>query len=201
MRRVVIMDRYRASDFTAVYRVCLATGNAGEDATSLHDDPNLLGHVFVGPYVALEPDHAFVLRDGDEVMGYALGVLDTTSFDQRCETYWWPALRAMYPRERERTLRDAELVQRIHDGADALHDVVSRWPSHLHLDLRPGAQGRGFGRAMIERVVASLQDAGSRGIHLHVALGNDRAIGFYEHLGWSRLQRSGDALLMGFDPR
>lgn len=197
----MIADRFRPSDLTGVYRVALVTGDAGADATDLHDDPNLVGHVYVGPYACLTPDHAFVLRDGDEVFGYALGALDTGAFEAACERHWWPPLRAMYPRTRRRRSRDAELVDRIHGPELSPPDLVKRWPSHLHIDLRPQAQGQGFGRTMIEAVVNSLRNAGSRGIHLGVAVVNERAIGFYEHLGWSPLEERGDTLLMGYEPR
>jgi ribosomal protein S18 acetylase RimI-like enzyme len=200
VRATVKVDRYGPDDLTGVYRVCLETGDAGSDATALHDDPNLLGHVYVGPYACLQPNHAFVLRDGDEVLGYALGALDTAAFERACEARWWPPLRAMYPRDRDRRPRDAELVGRIHTPERTPDGLLADWPSHLHIDLRRPAQGRGFGRAMIEAVVASLREAGSRGIHLGVARTNARAIGFYEHLGWRRLREDGDALLMGFDP-
>ncbi len=71
------------------------------------------------------------------------------------------------------------------------------YPSHLHIDLLPPAQGRGHGRAMIEAVLDSLAAAGSPGVHLGVGATNVRAIGFYEHLGFERLRTLPDALLMG----
>lgn len=193
----VNVDRFRPEDLPGTYRVCLATGDAGKDAARLHADPNLLGHLYVGPYVCLEPQHAFVLRDGAEVLGYALGALDTASFEERAEKHWWPPLRAMYLLDTPRCEADAALVRAVHAPDHGPAGLLTSYPSHLHIDLLPRAQGRGHGRAMLEEVVASLFRAGSTGIHLGVARRNERAIGFYEHLGFQSLQTHGDGLVMG----
>lgn len=191
------VDRYRPRDLAAAYRVCLATGEHGADATGLFDDPNLLGHLYAGPYLALEPAHAFVLRDGSDVVGYAIGARDTTAFEALCESSWWPPLRAMYPPGRSRPQRDANLVRKIHAPDRAPVEVLERYPSHLHINLLPAAQGGGHGRIMLETAVRSLFDAGSPGVHLGVARSNERAIGFYRHLGFERLRELPSALLMG----
>ena len=54
---------YQPSDLDALYDICLDTGNGGLGARHLFDDPRLLGHAYVGPYVAFEPDLAFVVED------------------------------------------------------------------------------------------------------------------------------------------
>ena len=54
----------RSGDEPAAYYVCLKTGNYGEDGEALYrEDPDALGRVFVGPYLAFEPDLSFVLED------------------------------------------------------------------------------------------------------------------------------------------
>ncbi|MDZ7801857.1 MAG: GNAT family N-acetyltransferase [Trueperaceae bacterium] len=194
------IDRVDPADLPGAYRVCLATGDAGEDATGLHADPNLLGHVFVGPYLGLEARHAFVLRDGDAVLGYALGARDTADFERRCEARWWPPLRAMYPPDAPRPERDAELVRLLYAPERTPTDRLASHPSHLHVDLLPPARGRGLGRAMIEAVLASLVEADSPGVHLGVARRNTRAVGFYQHLGWRWLADEGDAAILGWRP-
>ena len=191
------MDRYEPADLAGAYRVCLAPGDAGDDATSLHADPNLLGHLYVGPYLCLEPEHAFVLRDGPEVSGYALGARDTAAFEDRCEARWWPPLRAMYRLDAARPDADAALVRELHESSRTSPRLLARHPSHLHIDLLPAAQGHGHGRSMIEAVLESLAAAGSPGVHLGVDPHNERAIGFYEHLGFRRLVMDGDAVVMG----
>jgi ribosomal protein S18 acetylase RimI-like enzyme len=65
------------------------------------------------------------------------------------------------------------------------------YPSHLHIDLLPRAQGRGYGRRMIERIMDTLRARGSPGAHLGVSTLNTRAFGFYQHLGFRELLRVG----------
>jgi ribosomal protein S18 acetylase RimI-like enzyme len=192
---------YRPSDRAALYRICLRTGDNGDDATGRYTDPRLLGHVYVGPYLALAPRLAFVLDPGDgEPVGYALGARDTVEFAARCEASWWPPLRRRYPDPAgvpaaERT-PDQRLAALIHHPPRAPAALTDRYPSHLHVDLLPVAQGRGHGRALLERLLAALAEAGSTGVHLGVAAANRRAIGFYRRLGFAEVERSPGGLTM-----
>jgi ribosomal protein S18 acetylase RimI-like enzyme len=68
------------------------------------------------------------------------------------------------------------------------------YPSHLHIDLLPRAQGRGYGRRMMEEVMARLRRRGSPGAHLGVSLRNTPAMAFYEKLGFRPLMRVGTDL-------
>ena len=53
---------YHPEDLDGLYDICLKTGDTGEDATGLYDDPKLLGHLYAAPYAVLEPDLTFVLE-------------------------------------------------------------------------------------------------------------------------------------------
>ena len=180
---------YRPEDLDALYRVCLETGDAGRDATALHEDPALLGHVYAAPYALFEPGLAFVLEDEEGVGGYVLGALDTTAFDARLEAEWWPALRGRYPlpRTQEDDTPDARLVRMIHRPHRRDPEVVAAHPSHLHIDLLARCQGRGHGAHLMETLLGALRSAGSPGVHLGVSTRNERAIGFYRHLGFEEL--------------
>jgi ribosomal protein S18 acetylase RimI-like enzyme len=181
----------RPDDEPALYDICLRTGDAGRDATALHGDPRLLGEVYVGPYLALEPGLAFVVSD-DAVGGYVLGARDTADFHRRCEATWWPALRDRYPlREWAGDGPDARLVRLLHRPPQAEPAVLERYPSHLHVDLLPAWQGGGWGRRLLETLFVALTDAGSPGVHLGVSRRNERAIGFYRRMGFTEL--TGDA--------
>jgi ribosomal protein S18 acetylase RimI-like enzyme len=185
-------------DLPALYEVCLRTGDAGDDASELFDDPDLLGSVYVGPYVALGGTIALAAVDDDGVGGYVLAALDTTDFDVACEREWWPALRRRYPIPESPTgRRDDETVAHIHHPPLMPSSMVVQYPAHLHIDLLPRLQSRGNGRRMIETLVAELQQAGVSGVHLGVAERNVRAIGFYEHLGFSTLHQDAAGRLMG----
>lgn len=189
----------RPSDRPALYDICLRTGDGGGDATSLHRDPALLGEVYVGPYLAFEPDLAFVLTDDDDrVGGYVLAARDTADFERRCETSWWPPLRARYPLERWRgSGADGHVVGLIHAPPTADPAVLATYPSHLHVDLLPAWQGGVWGRRLLETLFEVLAADGAPGVHLGVARANERAIGFYRRMGFVELSGDPGGLAMG----
>ncbi|HEY9412072.1 MAG TPA: N-acetyltransferase [Jiangellaceae bacterium] len=190
--------RYDPSDRDALYAICLKTGASGDDATDLYLDPQLLGEVYVGPYVEYGPELAFVVEDAEGVAGYVLGALDTRAFEARCEATWWPPLRARYPVGHfPPGSADARLLDVVHRPHAAPDDVVRDYPSHLHVDLLPRTQGQGYGRALIERLLGALHEAGSPAVHLGVGEANQRAIGFYERMGFTLLRQSTHGRTLG----
>jgi ribosomal protein S18 acetylase RimI-like enzyme len=189
---------YEPRDQPRLYEICLRTGDAGHDATGQYADPELIGHAFVGPYLALAPELAFVLDLGDGVpVGYALGALDTDAFTAACERSWWPALRRRYPDPADPRTPDERIAALIHHPPVWPAEITARYPSHLHIDLLPEAQGRGHGRALMARLLRALAEAGSPGVHLGVARTNQRAIGFYRRLGFVELGGDSGGLTMG----
>jgi len=183
-------------DLPGAYRVCLLTGDAGEDASAQYRDPDLLGHVYVGPYVVGQPDHALVVVDAEGVAGYCLAAPDTRAFEAWAEAAWWPPLRASYPILRDGS-PDAALIRLIHAPALAPEALVREFPSHLHIDLLAAARGVGLGRDLVERQLASLRDHRSPGVHLEADATNGNAIAFYRHLGFAEVERFGDSVRMG----
>lgn len=196
---------FAADDLDDLYRICLLTGDGGADASALYRDPRLLGHVYAAPYGVLEPEHAFVLEDAKGVCGYTVGALDTVRFDARVRERWLPALQERYPDPPEPSdgwTRDQRMAHLLHDPDRAfplsLPPALDGYPSHLHIDLLPRAQGRGWGRRLLETLLARLAADGSPGVHLGVGTANVRAVGFYERLGFAGLfqEHGGRALVM-----
>jgi ribosomal protein S18 acetylase RimI-like enzyme len=179
---------YEPSDLDQLYEICLRTGAAGEDATDLIVDPRLFGDVYAAPYGKLEPEHALVLDDGaGTAIGYVLGALDTRAFEARCEAEWWPALRARHPIGSGGNDLDELLIAILHRDQPADPAVVARFPSHLHIDLLPQAQGAGWGRRLMTDLEERLRADGSIGVHLGTSARNHRAVAFYRHLGYEEL--------------
>jgi ribosomal protein S18 acetylase RimI-like enzyme len=181
---------FRPGDERALYDICLLTGASGEDATAMYRDPSLLGEIYVGPYLRLAPSLALVGEDEAGVAGYVLGVADTRAFELACEREWWPPLRSRHPLGTYPPgSPDDRLVRMIHQPPPTSDDVVERYPAHLHIDLLPRLQGRGYGRRLLESLFDGLRAAGAESVHLGVGLANQRAIAFYEHLGFTVVHR------------
>lgn len=184
-------------DERGAYEVCLKTGDHGEDGEPFYrDDRDALGRVFVGPYLAFERDFAFVLEDAQGICGYALGAFDSRAFYARYDREWKPDLCARFP-EPHGDPRGWTRVQQVHHWYHHpdyfCPEPYDRYPSHLHIDLLPRAQGRGYGRRMLQQVMDALRARGSPGAHLGLSARNTRAYGFYRRLGFGELTRVGDA--------
>lgn len=185
----------RPGDEPGAYYVCLKTGNHGQDGEPFYrDDPDALGRIFVGPYLTLEPELSLVLEDEQGICGYALGALDSRDFYARYDSEWRPRLCSSFAAPQG----DAQHWTRVEQVHHAYHhpdyfcpEPYEIYPSHLHIDLLPRAQGRGHGRRMIEQVLEMLRRRGSPGAHLGASLLNSPARAFYAHLGFSELTRTG----------
>ena len=192
--------RCEPRDVDAAYDVCLRTGDNGEDASLAFDDPKALGHIYVGPYLQLEPQLAFVLEDPQGVCGYALGALDSKTFYDAYLNQWLPEVRQRYP---EPTGDPAQWTRTQQVYFDYYHPEIfmpepyNQYPSHLLIDLLPHARGRGLGREMMKELLAELTAKGSPGVHLGMGAANARAEQFYKKLGFHELARVGDVLYLG----
>jgi ribosomal protein S18 acetylase RimI-like enzyme len=174
-------------DLPGAYRVCLLTGAGGSDASGLHDDPDLLGHVWAGPYLAFQDGVTRVLHDDHGVAGYCLAVADTVTFESWLENVWLPPLRERHPRGSGTRPADAALVERLHHNPRADAGLLAAHPAHLHVDLLPRLQGQGWGRRVVESVLAGLRTTGATGVHLGVDETNTGAQQFYARLGFTEL--------------
>ncbi len=188
---------YHPSDLLALCRICLLTGDNGRDASGLYRDPELLGLHFVAPYVSFEPALCQVLTCDRQPCGYVLGTRDSAAFAARCEADWFPILRQRHPLrdEADRSL-DAWVIRLMHAGIGAPR-VSGQYPAHLHIDILPSAQNRGWGRALMDAFVSQLRNQGVAGLHLRVGKANQRAIGFYERLGFEMLEQTEKTIVFG----
>jgi GNAT superfamily N-acetyltransferase len=186
-----------SGDLDALYDVCRRTGDAGEDATSRFADPRLLGEVYVGPYLVMPSGIGYTATEEGVPSGYVLAAVDTRRFEAECEAEWWPPLRERYPQPvgDDPSTDDAEVIALIHDPESPPDTVVARYPAHLHIDLLPVLQGRGVGRQMMGRLLDELRARGVPGVHLGVDARNKRAVGFYEHLGFDRIDDTDDVVM------
>lgn len=199
----------RPDDRHGANYVCMKTGDNGDDGEPFFsDDADALGRIFVEPYLQFEPELALVLEDAEGTCGYALGALDSRTFYARYEAEWRPALCARHPAPQgdpSTWTRLQEVYSWYHHPDYFCPEPYAAYPSHLHIDLLPRAQGRGIGRQMLERLFVLLRQRGSPGVHLGVRPLNRRAYGFYQRLGFVELTRMGSgndaSVYMGLDLR
>ena len=188
----------RASDAPAVSRICFETGYDAEQVERQRPTPELLGHVWAGPYLAFAPEWCRVAVDAQGVAGYLLAVPSTRDFERWAHEAWWPPLRQDHPADAPGLSPADRAVARLLASPPTSPDpVVEAFPAHLHIDFLPRARGQGLARRLIDDLVQRLRDAAVPGVHLGVSPLNTNAVGLYEHLGFSRLATEPDVIWMG----
>lgn len=189
---------YQESDRSELYHVCLATGDSGASAIHLYNEKDMLGEIYVGPYLSFQPDLSLTLVQNG-ISGYALAALDTRSFEDILSRHWWPYILEKYSNRSPENFneREKDLFGYIQNPPIRPEEVVKDYPSHLHIDLLEKAQGRGIGKAMMQLILKSLRDKGSPGVHLGMGAKNARAFAFYTKLGFSLIDKNDNEWTMG----
>ena len=145
-------------DETGAYYVCLKTGDHGRDGDLFYrDDPDALGRIYTGPYLAFCPELALVLEDVWGISGYALAALDSRAFFDRYEKEWRPRLAASFAEpsgDSSGWSRTDEAYHLYHHPDYYCPEPYDEFPSHLHIDLLRRAQGRGV-RSKDDRRIAT----------------------------------------------
>jgi len=116
-----------------------------------------------GHYLRTDPASFLLALDGNgAAIGYLAGCLDSYSEGARI------------------IIDDISLYTP--DFCSALHD----YPSHFHINVKPGLQGQGVGRLLVARFFQLCRERGSRGIHV-VTGAKSRAVNFYRTCGFAPL--------------
>jgi len=190
--------KFKEEDRLGLYHVCLATGDSGASALDLYNHKDMLGEIYVGPYLSFQPDLSLTLIQ-DGVSGYALAALDTRSFEDTLSANWWPSILEKYSSSSPENFNDREknLFGYIQKPPLRPAEIVKNYPSHLHIDLLEKTQGRGIGKAMMHLLLEMLREQGSEGVHLGMGATNARAFTFYTKLGFTLLDKNDNEWTMG----
>lgn len=158
--------------------VCIASASERARTDEVHARFTLL--MYCDAY--LDRGTAFMLLDADDVArGYVLCAESIAA---------WKGDFAPYL-ERIREL-GPEYEARAQEELDFYESVADRFPAHLHIDIQEEYTGAGYGRKLIETLLATLRAHGVPGVVFGVAAANERAVGFYRHMGFELLSEYGD---------
>ncbi|NJP97213.1 GNAT family N-acetyltransferase [Nonomuraea sp. FMUSA5-5] len=186
---------YQPRDLEAVYDICVRTADAGGDARGMYASDRLMGDLFAAPYVILEPEHAHVVDDGEgNAVGYIVGTADTERFVRRYREEWIPRAGLPLPADPPVTPDDHMLALHYRPERMILPELAGH-PAHLHIDLLPDWQGKGWGRRLMGAFVDGLRAAGVTGLHLSMLTSNVAARAFYDRLGFEELAVPGGGVV------
>ncbi len=102
------------------------------------------------------------MDEGGAAIGYLAGCVD--SFSQRSRI----------------------IIDDIASYTPAFCSALRGYPSHFHINVKPGQQGMGVGRLLIARFFQLCRDRDSRGIHVMTGA-KSRAVTFYRTCGFTPL--------------
>lgn len=186
---------YRPGDRPAVSDICVRTADAGRDSRHLYPDSELVPSIFAAPYVELEPELAFVLDDGEgRAVGYVLGAEDTPRFVTAFRRDWLPLVAERFPPPGEDvgTRTPSEVMAGLlHDPERMVVPELAGHPAHLHIDLLPQWQAKGYGRALILALLEALRGKGVGAVHLSMLTANTGARAFYGRVGFYEIDVPG----------
>jgi ribosomal protein S18 acetylase RimI-like enzyme len=183
---------YRDSDLAAVYDICVETANAGQGARGRYSTDDLVPDTVAGPYVVLEPEHAYVLDNGGRAVGYVIGTANTPAFVAAYTERWLPRLRTRYqPLSKPPETEEEHRIDAMFHPERWLVPELADHPAHLHINLLDGYRGSGRGREMINTFLASVAAAGAASCYLSVRPANVNAKAFYARLGWRPVEVQG----------
>lgn len=130
----------------------------------------------------LDKGIAYMLVDDEGVAhGYVLSAPDAHAWRRDFEPY-----------RREISRLGADYAARVDTELDFYEAVADDFPAHLHIDIAEAYCGCGGGRLLIEALLARLRSDGVRGVVFGVSAANERAVGFYEHMGFERFKEFDD---------
>lgn len=184
---------YQPADREAVGRICILTGDSGQDATGKYFDDQILPVIYAYPYVDHSPDLAWVVEDDGEVIGYILGVADVEPFVGWWREHWTPQVEAMFPERDDWSAGDRRLVRLGLEPEQQIAPWREEHPAEFHIDMLPAAQGKGLGRKLIDVFLAELHRRGVASVGIGVGARNENAVGFYKRLGFDVYKETRDA--------
>ncbi|GAA3245674.1 GNAT family N-acetyltransferase [Streptomyces sp. XM83C] len=181
---------YHRRDRDGVADVCVRTADNGGDSRHLYPDRQLMPTLFAAPYCHFDPGLAFVLDDGrGGVGGYIVGTADTERFVRDWRDRWLPLVGDRYPPlERPPRTPTEEMIALLHRPERMILPELRPYPAHLHIDLLPEWQRRGYGRRLMHTFLAALHERGVPAVHLGMVTANTAARAFYDRLGFHPIE-------------
>ena len=179
-------------DREAIRTICCDTADRGEPVENFFPDREVFADLLTRYYTDYEPESSWVGAQGPEVVGYVTGCLDTRRFSRVMAFAVAPRLVVKvfrrdvlkYPQSKEFIRSNLGLWLR-HRASVSLDE----YPSHLHVNLKPGFRSKGLGGELVRRFLEQAKAAGSCGVHASVREDSERARKFFENVGFQSAGR------------
>ncbi len=186
----IVIRPYRSSDEQDIINICSITGYTPYPS---FNDSYLFSLKWCLYYLWYEPENCFVAEDVDskKAAGYIIAAKDSVVMRKRYNDKMIPLIRRHILRKNWfaplRYKKNIKLFAHSESYTGKELEIAVQYPSHLHINLLPGYQGKRLGDKLVTRLEEQLKSNGSSGIHLGVAENNTGAVRFYKRQGFNEV--------------
>jgi ribosomal protein S18 acetylase RimI-like enzyme len=192
----MIIRECRIEDIKELSNVALSTAMAGKDGNSYFHNKDLISQYYCEPYIRFDAQYCFAVEEDNVCCGYTVGVIDSTEFFKWFNDVWLVKLRAQYKNCKSISEEEDRILDLIKEDVEP-SDYFEQYPAHLHINLLDTMQGKSIGTRLISTLLQKLADDNIKGVHLGVQIDNNKAIGFYKHLGFKVIEEKPWGYVMG----
>ncbi|MFE7524012.1 GNAT family N-acetyltransferase [Streptomyces halstedii] len=122
-------------------------------------------------------------------VGYVLGTADTRRFVTGFREVWIPRFSGRFPEPVGAPGPPTEeMTALLYRPERMILSELDGYPAHLHIDLLPPWQRRGFGRELMDAFLGALRARGVGAVHLSMLTANTPARSFYDRLGFHEIE-------------
>ncbi len=174
---------YQEKDKNNVRNICIVT--AGAQNSNINDKLFIL-NLYCDYYIELEPQNCFVLADEeDTAVGYILCSENMKKYIKNTCTY-----RAL--------IRSKGLMKYLYSWGEIIAHLPAskKCKAHMHIDILPPYQHKGYGTKLINALKENLSSKGINSVMLVVNSSNTNAVNFYKKNGFRRFLNFGQGILM-----
>lgn len=166
--------KYEQKDYDGVRYACLHS----EGVEPAADFGEFVLHTFCDYYIEHEPFNCFVLDDDGRAVGYVICAEDYDAYKKTFDAEYLPLSK--------------HLGDEFYHWADTSTILQNKYkadyPAHLHIDLLPEYQRKGWGGKLINALAEHLKAKGIKGVMLTAGTENVNAGSFYKKYGFSLLE-------------
>lgn len=178
--------RYRSNDREGVRSICVQTAFLGNSILPQYSDFESLADMFTGYYTDNEPESAWVVVDGERVVGYLLGCLDSRNSPAPEWVVFKHIMRRwLWLRRGTAGFCFRSLFDVLRDFGPARPKVdFNRWPAHSHLDLLPEARKGAIAMRLFRLWLDLARDRGAPGVWGASIVENHPSTLFHKAMGF-----------------
>ncbi len=182
----MIIRQYQDSDKINMRHICIVTAGA-ENATE--SEKKFFTSLYCDYYIENEPQNCFVLaNENDEAVGYVICAENFKRFIKKIKPYQYKC-------------KSISLYKYLYSLGEVLAHLPAsnKAEAHLHIDILPEYQGKGYGSMLLDSLKNHLKSKKINGVMLVVSNDNKGAIKFYKKNNFKSFLNFGKGILMVCD--